>query len=188
MMKMWKRNAVVGVVLALVCVGIYLNWAYAGEKAKSLTEAIDSGKVMDDATLVIQDGLTSPDALEAGGEVQVAKDSFAQLRLSRQTSRDQAVNLLQETISYAEGENSEASNKQLEQIVNMALQESQIESMVMAKGYQDCVAYITDDAISVAVAAPEEGLQAQDVALITDVVRSQCDFGMENIRVIEVKQ
>ena len=26
--KLWKRNAVVAVVLLFVCVGVYLNWSY----------------------------------------------------------------------------------------------------------------------------------------------------------------
>ena len=47
-----------------------------------------------------------------------------------------------------------------------ALCEAQIESLVIAKGYSDCVAYIGDDGISIAVAAPEGGLQQADVAVI----------------------
>lgn len=181
-MKAWKRNAVVGIVLALVCVGIYLNWAYAGEDVPALTDTLDAGKVMDDATLVLSDKL---DSQEVAQNEQNGSGYFAQVRLSRQLSRDEAVNLLQETISYAEGEDTSAANAQLEEIVNMALQEAQIESMVIAKGYADCVAYITDGSISVAVAPNEGGLQASDVALITDVVRSQCDIDLEHIRVIE---
>ena len=51
------------------------------------------------------------------------------------------------------------SSEELEQIVNTALCEAQIESLVIAKGYSDCVTYIANDAVSVAVAAPEGGLQ-----------------------------
>ncbi len=184
-MKTWKRNAIVATVLVLVSAGIYLNWLYSKPSETSLTDTLDANKILDDSKLVISDELNSQEVLSENTDT--TANSFAQIRLSRQTSRDEAVNLLQETISYAEGEDTTASSKQLEDIVNLALQEAQIESMVIAKGYTDCVAYITDDAISVAVAAPEEGLQSEDVALIADVVKSQGDFSMDDIHVIEVK-
>lgn len=186
-MKTWKRNAIIATVLVMVCTGIYLNWLYGKGTATDLTDTLDADKVMGESTLVISDGLASEEALLEQTDEDSVASSFAQVRLSRQTSRDEAVNLLQETISYAEGENMDTTSKQLENIVNMALQEAQIESLVIAKGYADCVAYITDDGISVAVAAPEDGLQAEDVALITDIVKSQGDFSLEDIHVIEVK-
>ena len=76
---------------------------------------------------------------------------------------------------------------QLNSIVNDALAESQIESLVVAKGYEECVAYMNEDNISIAVSAPEEGLSATDVALISDIVTSQSDYTLSQIRVIEVK-
>ena len=68
-----------------------------------------------------------------------------------------------------------------------ALSEAQIESLIIAKGYEDCVAYMTKDGISVAVSAPEGGLQQQDVAIIADVVMSQSAYKLDTIRVVEVK-
>ena len=76
---------------------------------------------------------------------------------------------------------------ELEDIVQTALCESQIESLIIAKGYADCVAYMNESGISVAVAAPEEGLQETDVALITDIVMTQSDYGFEDIRIVPVK-
>ena len=94
--------------------------------------------------------------------------------------------LLQEAMSYGdEGENQETA-AQLESIIQTALTESTIESLVIAKGYADCVAYISDDGISVAVASPEGGIQQTDVALIADIVMSQTDLELTQIRVVEV--
>jgi len=76
---------------------------------------------------------------------------------------------------------------ELEEIVQVALSEAQIESLIIAKGYADCVAYMSGEGISVAVASPEGGLQSQDVAVIADIVLSQSDFTMEDIHVIEVQ-
>jgi stage III sporulation protein AH len=58
---------------------------------------------------------------------------------------------------------------------------------VIAKGYAECVAYISDGGISVALATPEGGLQQTDVAVIADIILTQSDFTMEQIRVVEVQ-
>ena len=76
---------------------------------------------------------------------------------------------------------------QLDEIVKTALSEAQIESLVIAKGYADCVAYMSGDGISVAVASPEGGLQQEDVAVIADIVMSQSDYDLDSIRVVEVQ-
>ena len=75
---------------------------------------------------------------------------------------------------------------ELDTIVQTALSEAQIESLIIAKGYQDCVAYMTGEGISVAVAAPEGGLQQADIAVIADVVMQQSGYGLDTIRVVEV--
>ena len=114
-------------------------------------------------------------------------DYFSALRLSRQKARDSAVSLLQEAMSYGNEENAAQSSDQLEQIVQSALCEAQIESLVMAKGFTDCVAYMSEKGISVAVASPEGGLQDQDVAVISDIVMNQSSLKMSQIWVVEVK-
>ena len=114
-------------------------------------------------------------------------DYFAAVRLSRQEARDSAITLLQEAMVYDEGTEVSTSQTQLELLVQSALTESQIESLVIAKGYADCVAYISDEKISIAVASPEGGIQDKDVALIADIVMSQSDFDLEDIYVVEVQ-
>lgn len=183
-MKTWKRNAVIAGVLVVVCAGIYLNWLY-NSKTPELTETLDADKILGESTLVINDTI-EPDAAQVM-QKQNSDEYFAQMRLSRQEARDKAVTLLQETIAYADGENTAQTSRELEAIVADALAESEIESLVIAKGYRDCVAYITDDGISLAVAAPEKGLQQSDVSLLADVVMSQTDFKLADIRVVGVE-
>lgn len=192
-MKSWKRNAIVATVLLFVCAGIYLNWSFnQSQSVMDLTETLDADKVMGDTTLVSSDE-TDPsaptstlDAL-ANQDAKSVSDYFAEVRLSRQASRDSAVELLQETIAYEDGEANTAATDNLNDIVNCALSEAQVESLVIAKGFQDCVAYMGDDTISIAVSAPAEGLQPADVALISDIVTTQTSYDMTQIRVIEVK-
>ena len=185
-MKNWKRNAVVAAVLVFVCAGIYLNWSYNQNAAADLTETLDAEKVMGD-NLILSDGGTDGLVQTAGEETDTVADYFAEVRLSRQTARDSAVETLQEAMAYAGEEETTAASGELNSIVNTALEESQIESLIIAKGYEDCVAYMGEDTISVAVSAPADGLSATDVALISDIVTSQSDYALSQIRVIEVK-
>ncbi|MBQ3355780.1 MAG: SpoIIIAH-like family protein [Oscillospiraceae bacterium] len=182
-MKTWKRNAVIAGVLVLICAGIYLNWLY-GSAAPELTKSLDADKILGEATLVMNNA-PMPQATPVSRQ-DSTDEYFAQMRLSRQTARDDAIMLLQETISYAEGEDTSETSRKLEGIIADALAESEIESLVIAKGYQDCVAYISDDGISLAVAAPSEGLTQSDVSLLADIVMGQTDLSLSDIRVIGV--
>lgn len=184
-MKIWKKNLVAAAVLVTVCAGIYLNWLYTEDTATAnLTDTLDAEKVMGEDTLVLSDDMA---ALAAGEDPETtAEDYFAAVRLSRQEARDNALNLLQEAMAYSEESKAQESALELEQIVQTALSEAQIESLVIAKGYQDCVAYMTNEGISVAVSAPEGGLQQADVAVIADIVLNQSDYTMSDIRIVEV--
>ena len=187
-MKVWKKNMVAAAILMTVCAGIYVNWLYTEEQsAATLTETLDAEKVMSEDGLVLSDDMA---ALAAGEDVQTtASDYFAAVRLSRQQARDNAVELLQEAMAYSgqDGGKDVESAMELEESVQTALSEAQIESLIIAKGYQDCVAYMSGEGISVAVASPEGGLQEQDVAVIADIVMSQSDYSLEDIRVVEVQ-
>ena len=127
------------------------------------------------------------DQVAAAALYTVGPDYFAAVRLSRQQARDNAVNLLQEAMSYNESSKEAESAVELEQIVQTALNEAQIESLVIAKGYADCVAYMSGEGISIAVASPEGGLQREDVAVIADIVMAQSDYSLNDIRVVEVQ-
>ena len=185
-MKTWKKNMVAAAVLVTVCTGIYLNWLYTEQStAADLTDTIDAEKVMSDEMLLLENG----EQAVSGEDVSVdtATDYFAAVRLSRQQARDSAVNLLQEAMAYSDDQTKAAeSSQELEDIVQTALSEAQIESLVIAKGYTDCVAYMSSDGISVAVSAPEGGLQQEDVAVIADIVMTQSEYVLDDIRVVEV--
>ena len=180
-MKIWKKNLMAAAVLVTVCAGIYLNWLYAEDQATAdLTNTLDSNKVLSSDMLVMND-------TTLGEAVDTATDYFAAVRLSRQQARDSAVSLLQEAMAYSNEDAAQESNADLEELIQIALCEAQIESLIIAKGYKDCVAYISNDGISVAVATPEGGLQQDDVAVIADVVLTQSEFSLENIHVVEVQ-
>lgn len=184
-MKTWKKNVVAAAVLVTVCAGIYVNWLYTEDQTTAnLADTLDKDKIMSADMLVMSDDADL--SVDVAGDNSTVTDYFAAVRLSRQEARDSAVGLLQEAMAYNDDAQDEQSNAQLEEIVQVALCEAQIESLVIAKGYTDCVAYISDKGISVAVAAPEGGLAQTDVAVIADIVTSQSEFAIEDIRVVEV--
>lgn len=214
--KLWKRNAVVAVVLLFICVGVYLNWSYNRDgEAETASGNVELADTLDTALLEEAQqvdtgepaGVTSVDALTDNVEVvsdgedygavltqantdTTMSDYFASIRLARQESRDSAVELLQETIAYETGEDETAASTasaQLEEMVTTALKEAEIEGLVIAKGYEDCVTYMSEGAISVAVAAPEEGLTEESVAQICDIVTTQSSYTPSELKIIEVK-
>lgn len=180
-MKTWKKNMVAAAILVTVCTGIYVNWLYTEQTtAKNLTDTLDIEKVMSD------DILLSEDSILADAQTNTSTDYFAAVRLSRQQARDSAVNLLQDVSVNSDQTKAEESAAELEDIVQTALTEAQIESLIIAKGYADCVAYMSNEGISIAVSAPEGGLQQEDVAVIADIVMSQSEYTLNDIRVVEV--
>lgn len=184
-MKTWKKNLVAAAVLVTVCTGIYVNWLYTEQStAADLTDTLDAEKVMSDETLELSDEMV---VLSEDLAVDTATDYFAAVRLSRQQARDSAVNLLQEAMAYSDQTKAAESATQLDEIVQTALTEAQIESLIIAKGYTDCVAYMSNEGISVAVSAPEGGLQKEDVAVIADIIMSQSEYTFEDIHVVEVQ-
>ena len=188
-MKSWKRNALVAAVLVLVCGGIWLNWRYETQNAADLVSTLDADKVLDEGSLVLQTEANELEVIAEEGlsQPRTAEQVFAQMRLSRQQSRDSAVHLLQETIAYAgEDEDLRADALQLEAIVKAALSEASIESLVISKGFSECVAYMTEDGIDLAVAS--QGLTEAEAAMLTDVVLSQTDYDLSQIRIIEVNE
>ena len=67
------------------------------------------------------------------------------------------------------------------------MRESQIENLLLAKNFSDCVVYIGNDAVTVAVPAPEEGLTEESVAQITDIILTETTYQASQINIIEVK-
>lgn len=197
----WKRNAVVATMAVLVCAAVALNWRYTSDQAVSQMEQAQSEetgtKILGQTTLVsgVEDG--ADDAGEAdgaadGGEavdetaVYTGSDYFASARLTRQQARDSAISLLQEA---AEQENADAAvaNEASEGIQVLAaytLQEAQIENLVTAKGYQDCVAFLGEDGVSVVVATDTGELTAEDVAKITDIAMSETGLPAGSVKIM----
>ena len=75
----------------------------------------------------------------------------------------------------------------IETMAQSAVSEAQIENLVIAKGYADCVSFISEAGVSVVVSATENGLQAADVARITEIVTGETGVPASQITIIEAQ-
>ena len=57
----------------------------------------------------------------------------------------------------------------------------------IAKDFADCVVYIGNDSVTVAVPAPSEGLSEEAVARITDIICSETEYAAAQLNIIEVR-
>lgn len=186
MKKNLKRNIVMAAVLLFVCAAVYLNWSYNnrwGEADSAMVEAED--KAMEAA---------NEQYLQAAAEEEARSETvsayFASARLTRQQSRDEALSLL-ETAATSENASQETIDSAMESISAMAtwsMQEAQIENLLLAKDFDDCVVYMSGDGVTVAVPAPPEGLSEAAVARITDTITGETGYSASQLTIIEVKE
>lgn len=198
MKELWKRNAVVATVLVFVCAAVYLNWRYAGNIADQAAPASQSQqgetggeesggvKVLGDAALVGGEVVPSEGLTGVSGEVS-AGNYFDTARLSRQQSRDNALALLREASTQESADQAalDEANRAIQTLAGYTMLESQIENLVVAKGYADCVAFMGENGVSIVVAAAEDGLQTEDAAKIMDIVLSETDYKADQIKIME---
>ena len=185
----WKRNTVVATMAVLVCAAVALNWRYSGETAVQGTQETQDTdtKILGEAALVSgqEDDAASGDA-SSEAEVYTGSDYFASARLTRQQARDNAISLLQEAAEQ-EGADASVANEASEGIQVLAsytLKEAQIENLVTAKGYPDCVAFMNEDSISVVVSTQSGELTAEDVAKITDIALAETGLPASGIKIM----
>ena len=174
--KNWKRPAVVLAVLVLVGASVYLNWRYAGTVA-------ETDKILGQATLVNENG----EGVTVSGDTAGENDYFATARLSRKQARDSAISMLQEA-EMDENATEEVCNEAsqtLQVLAGYTVAESQVENLVTAKGYADCVVFMGSDSCSVVVDAGEDGLDATDVARIKDIVINETQYTAGQIKIME---
>ena len=200
-MHIKKNGAVISVIVLLLCVAVYLNWSYsrsAGEDAavsgetdvQDAAEPASDQDRFDQSQWVIdlaQDGDTEVSGETANERLEELGAYFDETRLERQTSRDQELALLKETVEKEDvSEEAKASAEaQIAAIAANSVTESRIESLDTAKGFLECVAMISDAGVSVVVLPEVAGLQASDVAKVKDIVIQETGVSADMIRIIE---
>jgi stage III sporulation protein AH len=173
-------------VLLFVCVAAYLNWSY--NKNNAAKKSTDTGAKIDSSE-VAQPKDNGGDLFYTPKTETVNTEFFSAARLNRQQARDAAAATLA-TISQSETASEEMIQAALAEISKLAtdsVKEAELEDLIKAKGFADCVVYLSNDGVSVTVAAPADGLTTAEVAKITDIIVSNTDWKAIDLNIIEVK-
>ena len=189
-----KRGAIYSVIALMLCVAVYLNWSYSKAEPNTVAGAGPDtevgNKLIGQSILVdsreAEGAIGVLEAQESAAPV-VAADYFSEARLSRQKARDEAVSILNATLESdnAEDEARTAASTGIGVLAASAQVEASIENLIKAKGYQDCVVFVSGESINVIVSKTEDGLDSTDVAKIRDIVLSEAQVSAEQIKIIE---
>lgn len=126
--------------------------------------------------------------------VSVSEDTgtefFESARLNREKSRDEALDTIEKTLksaSLSDEEKQTATETLQAQITNIEL-EAELETLIKAKGFVDCVVMLGADTADVTVMTENDALTAAEVTQIRDVILSKCpDVKAQGITVVEVR-
>lgn len=115
----------------------------------------------------------------------VSDSYFSSVQVNRQRSRDEAIEVLQSVVDN-ESATETAKNEALAEINKLALvmeTEANIESLIVAKGFEECVAVLSGESASIVVKS--EGLIPAQISQINEIVYEQAGIDPVNIKIIE---
>ena len=194
-MKIWKRNAVVAAIVLFVCAAVYLNWSYSQENPDVSLDALPTGKLLGGAALVSSSaepdasGQQTQDPAAEEGQTTMTNDYFSSARINRQQARDSALSLLEEAAANNDADQTirNEANASIQVMADCTMAEAQIESLVIAKGYANCVAFVGQDSASVVVSLNEGQLTETDTAKIMEITMEQTGLEAGQIKVIQAE-
>lgn len=198
------RKATAITLAAALVVAVYLNWQYARTGVTLEEDAVNVAAMVETEEAVsapIMDGLmTEAEAVSSAnknyGEAQlvsVANNSgskfFEEARLKRTKAHDEAMDAVQKALKSASlsAEEKKSYTQQLTGSLEDLNAENEIETLVRAKGFADCLCFLQSGRADLTVMTSGEPLTAAQVAQIRDVVLSKSTVPAQNITVVEVK-
>ena len=168
------RGAVVIVAVLLVGLAVYLNYRWFYDPIGSIGYGDNN----------MEDTMSDSQQTGNSGENTGVGDYFTATALSRQQSRDEAIDVLKlvtENDEATDAAKAEASAK-ISKIAVDIQNEKNIETLVKAKGFEECVAIIGEDSVSVIVKA--ESLQANEAAQIFAIAYETTGVSPEKISIV----
>lgn len=199
------RKATAITLAAALVVAVYLNWQYARTGVSLEEDAVQvaaSAEAMDETVSApILDGLmTEAEAVSSAnknyGEAQLVSVSnnsgskfFEEARLKRTKAHDEAMDTIQKTLKSASlsAEEKKTYTQQLTGNLEDLNAENEIETLVKAKGFADCLCFLQSGRADLTVMTSGDALTAAQVAQIRDIVLSKSNVTAQNITIVEVK-
>ena len=199
------RKATAITLAAALVIAVYLNWQYAQTGISLEEDAVNVSAVTEDAaqsvSASVMDGLmTEAEAVSSAnknyGEAQlvsVANNSgskfFEEARLKRTKAHDEAMDSIQKALKSSALSTEEKKEYTSQLTGNLAdlNAENEIETLVKAKGFADCLCFLQSGRADLTVMTSGDALTAAQVAQIRDIVLSKSSVTAQNITVVEVK-
>lgn len=168
------RTGVLAASLLIIAVAGYLNVRFS-----AVPEEIETKNG------ISLDALSPENIDEINTLESEAQDYFALSVINRERVRDEALEMLQDlTNSDAVDAVAKAdAYNEMTRIANEITGEANIESLVKAKGFNNCVAVVSGDEVNVVVES--DGLTINQVAQIKEIVYLECGVHPDNVKIIE---
>lgn len=172
-----KKQWVLAALVVALGLAVYLNFYLVDSPA--LSAGTDAAEEKEDSNL--------GDATFVGTGVSDPEEEPTQLEKARQnrmTAREEALSIIQEVLDSAQAsaEDKAQATQKATAIAENVLQESNIENLILAKGFSDSVVYIDGQRCSVVVEA--EDLQQQESLQILQIVVSQSAVLADQVQIV----
>lgn len=172
--KVGKRNFVIFGAVLLIAAAVTINLVIFSQEDG---EGFDYNQPT---------GTEEENTTQIGQEPENAGDSyFASVQVSRQRSRDEAIEVLQSVVDNASSTEA-ARNEALAEINKLATvmaTEANIETLILAKGFEECVAVISDSGARIVVRS--DGLTAAQISQINEIVYTEAGIKPASVTIIE---
>ena len=200
-MKYGKRQLILASLILALGAAVYLNWQFTGAETKINDTAQENSETLGAAQLVnssyvetVSDTMEDLETANGSVEETVIHDFEAEnvgaaavlsdARMTRQTARDEAVELLEDILEDAQADTAvkEAAISEASVIAQNILKETNVESIIQAKGFTECVAYINGDSCTVVVNGDMEN--EQNALIVREIAVTETGLSAEKIKII----
>ena len=184
-MKVNKKQIVMLVLSLVVCVAVYLNWKFI--QTDTIDNEISASSENNEQVIEGEEVKKLGEAQYVSSVVEDTDEYFTGSRLTRQQSKDKAIELLESVVNNesSSAASIEKANAEITEIAAQTELEGTVESLIKAKGFEDCVVFLSSDTANVVVRS--EGLSAVQAAQINEIIVSETGISTQNIKIVEVK-
>lgn len=171
-----KHHVVLALMVLALGAAVWLNMKFSS-----------SEKYLGEATYVSSKSETSGEAVQTAAKATEEQDYFAAARKDRQTAIDEAQQLVEETLKSANITDAERETAlaEISKIAARVEKANNIETLLKAKGFSEAVVVIGQSDINVVVKS--EGVTTAQTLQIQDIITSQTDIALSNIKIVTVK-
>lgn len=180
-MKFQKKYIILAALVLALGTAVYINWQFAGSNSNITSKELGAASYVS-ATVNSTD--TSDEAVQTAALSKNQKNYFATERTKRQSTQDKVIddaNKVFDLEGATDEEKSEA-QKKVEQMLKIFTVQDSIESIIKAKGFSECLCYISDEGVTVIV--PDSELNDTSVLVIDDAVTSHYEVSFDDISIV----